>query len=55
LKLNADTASDLTARLGITGIPTLLLMRDGQEISRSPGAMDLSRILAWTEDALART
>ena len=55
LKLNADTASDVTSRLGITGIPTLLLMRNGQEISRSSGAMDAARIVAWTENALARS
>ena len=55
LKLNADNAPEVSSRLGITGIPTLLLMRGGREISRKSGAMDAGSIVAWTLDGLART
>lgn len=34
LKLNSDAAPALSSRLGISGIPTLLLMRGGREIAR---------------------
>ncbi len=54
LKLNADTAPEISARFGITGIPTLLLMQAGREISRSSGAMDARRIVAWTEANLTK-
>lgn len=55
LKLNADTAPEVSAQLGITGIPTLLLMQRGHEIARSAGAMDAQRIVAWTRTSLARS
>jgi thioredoxin 2 len=53
LKLNADNAPEISSRLRITGIPTLLLMRGGHEISRSSGAMDTQGIVAWTRAGLA--
>jgi thioredoxin 2 len=55
LKLNADEAPAVSSRLSITGIPTLLLMRGGKEISRQSGAMDATNIVAWTLDGLARS
>jgi len=54
LKLNSETAPDLSARLGITGIPTLLLMLREKELARSAGAMDARGIVAWTQAGLAR-
>ncbi len=53
LKLNADSAPEVSSRLQITGIPTLLLLRGGREISRSSGAMDAQSIVAWTKAGLA--
>jgi len=55
LKLNADNAPGVSSRLGITGIPTLLLLHGGREISRSSGAMDAPSIVAWTKAGLAGT
>jgi thioredoxin 2 len=53
LKLNSDKAPEVSSRLRVTGIPTLLLMRGGREISRSSGAMDTRSIVAWTRAGLA--
>ena len=55
LKLNSDNAPALSSRLGISGIPTLLLMRGGREIARQAGAMDARSIVAWTEAGLNRS
>jgi thioredoxin 2 len=55
LKLNSDAAPALSSRLGISGIPTLLLMRGGREIARHAGAMDAHSIVTWTETGLARS
>jgi len=55
LKLNADDAPSVSSRFGISGIPTLLLMRNGREIARSSGAMDTRNIVAWTTTGLARS
>ena len=52
LKLNSDAAPTTSSRLGITGIPTLLLMHGGREISRRSGAMDARNIVAWTRAEL---
>ena len=52
LKLNADTS--VSSRLGISGIPTLLLMQGGHEIARTSGTMDAKAIVAWTMTGLAK-
>jgi thioredoxin 2 len=47
LKLNSDQAPELSARLGIRGIPTMILFRAGKEIARTSGAMRAEQITAW--------
>lgn len=46
LELNSDTAPSISSRLGVSSIPTPLLMRGGREISRTSGAMDTRNIVA---------
>lgn len=46
-KIDTDRDQTLSARLGIRGIPTLILFSGGREIARSSGAMDLGGLLAW--------
>ncbi len=55
LKLNADVAPSVSSRMGISGIPTLLLLQGDREIARTSGAMDAKRIVAWTTAGLARS
>lgn len=52
LKLNADEAGELSAALRVSGIPTLILMRNGKELARTSGAMDTASIVAWTRSNL---
>lgn len=54
LKLNADDNGPTTAELGVSGIPALILFRDGQIIARQAGAMTANQIVAWTTQALAQ-
>lgn len=54
LKLNADEEGAITAELGVSGIPALILFRDGQILARQAGAMTANQIVAWTTQALAR-
>ena len=49
LKLNADAAQATVARLGVRGIPALVLFRDGAVLAQSAGARDAAAIVAWTE------
>jgi thioredoxin 2 len=54
LKLNSEDHQAAAARLGVSGIPTLILFRDGREVARQAGAMSAGQIVAWTRQALAR-
>jgi thioredoxin 2 len=47
LKVDADQAPAVSARYGISSIPTLMLFFRGQPVARNAGAMDTGRILAW--------
>lgn len=53
LKLNSEAEPHAAAELGISGIPALLLFKDGQTIARTAGLMSADLIVAWTRQALA--
>lgn len=53
VKLNSDENQDMSARLGIRGIPTMLLFQDGKEVGRVSGAMSSRDILSWARGQLA--
>lgn len=44
IKVNADEATELMSQYGIRGIPTLLLLKDGQLIDRKVGAASLIQL-----------
>lgn len=54
LKLNTDEASELSATLRVSGVPTLILMHRGKELARTSGVMDAANIVAWTRGHLSR-
>ncbi|MDE2582734.1 MAG: thiol reductase thioredoxin [Rhodospirillales bacterium] len=47
LKLNADEAPDISARLGVRGIPALFLLQGGQVLGQAAGAMDARAIVEF--------
>lgn len=47
LKLNADTAPDVAARLNVRGIPAMFLLHGGRVVAQTAGAMDTGAITAW--------
>ena len=53
LKLNADTARDTCARLGVRGIPAIFLLHGGSVVARREGAMDVGAIIGWVRDRLS--
>jgi thioredoxin 2 len=53
LKLNADAAQATVARLGVRGIPALILFRDGTVLAQTAGARGEAAVVAWTEANLA--
>jgi thioredoxin 2 len=54
VKLNSEAEPQAAAELGVSSIPTLLLLKDGRAIARTAGLMSADQIVAWTRQALAR-
>jgi len=50
VKLNSDENQEIASRLGIRGIPTMIMFKGGKEVARVSGAMSSSDILKWTRD-----
>lgn len=46
-KLDTEAYPNLAAPYGIRSIPTLILFRNGRELSRRSGAMDADSIVNW--------
>lgn len=51
-KLDTEAESAIAQRYGIRGIPSMVMIRKGQEIARTSGAMPTSAIVDWVEQAL---
>ena len=51
-KLNSDDNQELSGRLGIRGIPTMILYAGGKEKARTSGAMPASQIVQWVSGNL---
>ncbi len=51
-KVDTEREQALAASLGIRGIPTLILFRNGAEVARQSGAMDLGTLLRWVRQQL---
>src|SRR5688572_9778543 len=52
IKLNSDAEEAAASRLGIRGIPTMILFLDGREVARTSGAMSAAQIVRWVRDRL---
>jgi thioredoxin 2 len=52
VKVNVDQSPEVSARLGVQGIPTMVLFADGVEISRQVGALPADGIRRWVDGAL---
>jgi thioredoxin 2 len=48
-KVDTEAAPELASRFAVRSLPTLLLVRRGQEIGRIAGAMPLPRLIAWLQ------
>lgn len=47
VKINSEQEQALSAQWNIRSIPTLLMLKQGKEVARVSGAMELSPLLAW--------
>ena len=53
VKLNSDENQALAGRLGIRGIPTMIVFQGGKELARTSGAMSSGAILKWLDGAMS--
>jgi len=51
-KVNVDQAPGISARLGVQGIPTMVLYADGVEVGRQVGALPGNAISTWIDGSL---
>jgi len=47
IKVNTEQHQNISARLGIRGIPTLIIFKNGKEIARESGAFPLDYFQNW--------
>jgi thioredoxin 2 len=52
VKVNVDEAPRTAERLGVQGIPTLLVLRQGREVARQVGAIPPPALLRWVEGVI---
>jgi thioredoxin 2 len=52
-KLDTQSEPAIAARFAVRSLPTLVLVSEGKEIARQPGAMPTTSILAWVRPRLA--
>ncbi len=53
VKVNVDRAPGVSARFGVQGIPTLLLLDHGRVVARQVGALAEPQLLDWVSRSLA--
>lgn len=51
-KVDTEAESTLAMRYRIRSIPTLVMLRDGEEVARMSGAMEPTRLIAWVREHL---
>lgn len=52
VKVNVDEAPEVSAGLGVQGIPTMVLFSRGMEVDRQVGALPAHAIERWVDSAL---
>ena len=48
-KVNTESEPTLANQFGIRSIPTLVIFKNGKEVARQSGAMDLNSLLGWIQ------
>jgi thioredoxin 2 len=46
-KVNTEEQQALAAQFGIVSIPTLIILKEGREVARQPGALSQQDIVRW--------
>lgn len=52
VKVNTETEQAIAAKYNIRSIPTLAIFKNGQEVTRMSGAMNLNQFIEWSKNHL---
>lgn len=52
VKVNVDTAPQISTRFDVKAVPTLLITKAGEVLSRQAGALPLNGLRMWLDDTL---
>jgi thioredoxin 1 len=52
VKVNIDDNPETPQKLGVRGIPTLMIFKDGKQVSTKVGALPESMLMEWIESVL---
>ncbi|CAB4541630.1 unannotated protein [freshwater metagenome] len=52
VKVNVDDSPEVSARLGVQGIPTMAMFFEGTEVARQVGALSQQALRIWADEAL---
>jgi thioredoxin 2 len=55
VKVNVDDAPSISQSFGVQGIPTMVLLRNGREVSRRIGALPDHALRAWLDEELNKS
>jgi len=48
-KLNSEVAQQTAAQFGIRSIPSIIMFKNGKEVSRQAGALNTQQIIQWAQ------
>jgi thioredoxin len=51
VKVDADASTELVAKFGVRGLPTLMLFKDGEPVGSKTGALSLNALRAFVDAA----
>ncbi len=52
VKLNVDENANTPAQMGVRGIPTLFIFKDGQVVSNKVGAAPKAALKSWIDESI---
>ena len=52
-KVDMEEQDDLGGQFGVRALPTLLILKDGEEVARTSGAMPKQKLESWIEENTA--
>ena len=52
VKVNTEQEQALGARFGIRSIPTLMILKGGQEVARQSGALNATQLATWVRNTI---